>query len=107
MQIALPTGVTLAFDRHGTAGAPSVVFLHGLSSNRTTWRAVVDHVLARGGWQVVNVDQRGHGESGHAASVDGYDAAAYAGHGPGASRRRGAPWGDDHPVPGPGRPGGR
>lgn len=78
MRIELPTGITLVVDRHGDPARPAVVFLHGLSSNRATWRAVIDHVVARGDWQVVNVDQRGHGDSSHAASVDAYDAGSYA-----------------------------
>lgn len=72
----------VAFDRHGDEGAPPVVLLHGLSSARTTYVAVVEHLIAGpvagGRVQVVNVDLRGHGESSHAPTIDGYVAAGYA-----------------------------
>jgi pimeloyl-ACP methyl ester carboxylesterase len=72
----------IAFDRHGDGPAPPVVLLHGLSSARTTYVGVVEHLLhgpvASGRVQVVNVDLRGHGESSHAPTLDAYDASSYA-----------------------------
>jgi pimeloyl-ACP methyl ester carboxylesterase len=71
----------VAFDRHGAESAPPVVLLHGLSSSRSTYDAVVAHLLGHAvhhGWmQVINADLRGHGESSHTA-IDAYDAASYA-----------------------------
>src|SRR5689334_6201144 len=51
---------TLAYEEHGT-GVP-VVFLHGLTFDRTTWRPIVDRL----GDQIrsVAIDLPGHGESG-------------------------------------------
>jgi pimeloyl-ACP methyl ester carboxylesterase len=72
-------GPTLALDCVGPRSAPALVLLHGLSSSRLSYHAVVDH-LARtygDGLRIVNVDMRGHGESDHVA--DGaYDAVSYA-----------------------------
>lgn len=81
MDIELPHGQKLSFSRHGDEAATPLILLHGLSSNRATYAAVVDHMLAgpvkNGDIQVVNVDLRGHGQSGHAAP-DSYDALNYA-----------------------------
>jgi pimeloyl-ACP methyl ester carboxylesterase len=71
----------IAFDRHGDESSPPVVLLHGLSGARTTYAAVVDHLVGHAvehRWvQVVNADLRGHGESSH-TSIDAYDAGGYA-----------------------------
>jgi pimeloyl-ACP methyl ester carboxylesterase len=82
MLLALDHGHhAIAFDRHGDEGAPPVVLLHGLSGARTTYAAVVDHLVRQAvhhGWvQVVAADLRGHGESSHTA-IERYDAAGYA-----------------------------
>jgi pimeloyl-ACP methyl ester carboxylesterase len=72
-------GPTLALDCVGPRSAGALVLLHGLSSSRLSYHAVVNHLGRVYGEQlrVVNVDMRGHGESDHVA--DGaYDAAAYA-----------------------------
>lgn len=57
------------------------MLLHGLSSDRTSYAAVIDHLLAgaipRGEVQVFNIDLRGHGASGH-APPETYDAPTYA-----------------------------
>jgi len=52
-----------------------VVLLHGLSSSRECWKHVA-HELAVDGWNVVQVDLRGHGESPWASDygVDAYTA---------------------------------
>ena len=71
----------IAFDRHGDHSSPPVVLLHGLSSARSSYDAVVAHLLAHAvehRWiQVVNADLRGHGQSSH-VPTDSYDAAGYA-----------------------------
>ena len=77
MRVELPTGQTLALDRVGDPAAPSIVLLHGLSGSRLGYRAVVAHLVARGGLDVIAVDQRGHGESTW-ATLDAYDAPSYA-----------------------------
>jgi pimeloyl-ACP methyl ester carboxylesterase len=80
VKLDLDTGITLAFDRHGEPDAPAVVMLHGLSSNRTDYDGVVARLsgrIERGEIQVIAVDLRGHGESGHAAA-DAYVAKLYA-----------------------------
>ena len=54
---------TLAFEVHGS-GTP-VVFLHGLTFDRTVWRPIVD--LMGGGFSCIMIDLPGHGESAGAA----------------------------------------
>ncbi len=67
----------LAFDSYGDDASPPIVLLHGLSGSRLGWGSVVSHLVDRGGVRVVNVDLRGHGESGR-ATLDTYDAGSYA-----------------------------
>lgn len=55
-------GVRLAGDRGGDAGAPAVVLLHGGGQTRHSWSRAAQGLLA-GGFQVINYDARGHGES--------------------------------------------
>lgn len=57
-----PDGVRLVADRGGDAGAPAVILLHGGGQTRHSWSRAVDRLLAEG-FQVVNFDARGHGES--------------------------------------------
>ena len=82
LTLNLSTGMTLAVEHHGDESAPPLIFLHGLSGRRQSWDAVVEHLLPRyvdsGQLQLVTVDQRGHGESSRAPSVNGYDAPSYA-----------------------------
>ena len=60
-------GATLAYDDNGRSGAPPLVFIHGLSSARTTWARITPgfdtdfHIFA--------FDQRGHGQSSHVAGT--------------------------------------
>jgi non-heme chloroperoxidase len=54
-------GVRLAVHEHGTAGAPSIVFIHGFSQSSHTWDGQVAE-LARE-FHVVTYDMRGHGAS--------------------------------------------
>jgi pimeloyl-ACP methyl ester carboxylesterase len=60
-------GVTLAYDDSGEAGLQPIVLLHGLSSARTTWRRLSDALSGR--YRLVAFDDRGHGESTHAAGT--------------------------------------
>jgi pimeloyl-ACP methyl ester carboxylesterase len=54
-------GIPLAFEVHG-AGTPSLVVVHGWSSDRGYWSGQVGPLAAR--YQTVAVDLAGHGESG-------------------------------------------
>ena len=67
----------LAYDSYGDDAAPPIVLLHGLSGCRWGWGSVVAHLVSRGNARVVNVDLRGHGESGR-ATLETYDARSYA-----------------------------
>ena len=55
-------GVRLVADRGGCADASAVILLHGGGQTRHSWSRAVDHLLAAG-FQVINYDARGHGES--------------------------------------------
>ena len=59
-------GVSLAYDDTSETDLPTVVFIHGLSSARSTWAGIAPRVGGR--HRVVTIDQRGHGESSHAAA---------------------------------------
>jgi pimeloyl-ACP methyl ester carboxylesterase len=55
-------GVRLIGDRGGRADAPAVILLHGGGQTRHSWSRAVERLLAEG-FQVINYDARGHGES--------------------------------------------
>ncbi|WP_077145577.1 alpha/beta fold hydrolase [Sphingopyxis sp. KK2] len=55
-------GVRLVADRGGSPDAPAVILLHGGGQTRHSWSRAVDRLLADG-FQVINYDARGHGES--------------------------------------------
>ncbi len=55
-------GLTLRGDVVGDPRATPVLLLHGGGQTRHSWSDTA-HTLADDGWQVVSVDQRGHGES--------------------------------------------
>ncbi|WP_422059670.1 alpha/beta fold hydrolase [Sphingopyxis sp.] len=57
-----PDGVRLAADRGGNPRDPAVILLHGGGQTRHSWSRVVARLL-REGFQVINFDARGHGES--------------------------------------------
>ena len=59
-------GVRLAVHEWGDAGAPPVVLVHGGFDFARTFD-VFAPMLADAGWRVVAWDQRGHGDSDHAA----------------------------------------
>jgi pimeloyl-ACP methyl ester carboxylesterase len=62
MVYAAPDGVRLIGDRGGDVDAPAVVLLHGGGQTRHSWSRAVDRLLVEG-FQVVNFDARGHGDS--------------------------------------------
>ena len=55
-------GVELVGDEAGDPSAPTVVLLHGGGQTRHSWAGTM-HVLATGGYRVLNFDARGHGDS--------------------------------------------
>lgn len=55
-------GIKLVADRGGGADAPAVILLHGGGQTRHSWNRAVERLLAEG-FQVINYDARGHGES--------------------------------------------
>lgn len=57
-------GVVLAYDDTGDSSRTPLVFLHGLSSARSTWRRFVEAFATE--HRVLTLDHRGHGESAHA-----------------------------------------
>jgi pimeloyl-ACP methyl ester carboxylesterase len=59
-------GVDIAVHEWGDAGAPPLVLAHGGFDFARTFD-VFAPLLAEAGWRVVAWDQRGHGDSGHAA----------------------------------------
>jgi len=60
-------GVQLAYDEGGRRDAAPLLFIHGLSSARTTWNRISP--LFESTHRVVRIDLRGHGESSHAAGT--------------------------------------
>jgi pimeloyl-ACP methyl ester carboxylesterase len=80
MITTLTNGQSIAFDQYGDSAAPALVFMHGLSGYRQTYLRVIQHLegpISSGQIQVLNVDLRGHGESGH-GPFGGYTAGTYA-----------------------------
>ena len=60
-------GVRLAWDEDGPRDAQPLLFIHGLSSARTTWNRISPPFVAS--HRVVRLDLRGHGESTHAVGT--------------------------------------
>jgi pimeloyl-ACP methyl ester carboxylesterase len=58
-----PDNVVLAADVAGNPSAPAVVLMHGGGQTRHSWSGAMRALLAQG-YQVINYDARGHGESG-------------------------------------------
>jgi pimeloyl-ACP methyl ester carboxylesterase len=67
-QYVAPDGVVLVADVAAprTPGAPAVVLLHGGGQTRHSWGTAARTLAARG-YGVVNLDARGHGDSGWSA----------------------------------------
>ena len=57
-----PDGVQLVADVGGRADAPAVILMHGGGQTRHSWSGASRALIARG-YQVINYDARGHGES--------------------------------------------
>lgn len=55
-------GVRLVADHGGNREAPAVILMHGGGQTRHSWNRAVSRLVAEG-YQVVNFDARGHGES--------------------------------------------
>jgi pimeloyl-ACP methyl ester carboxylesterase len=55
-------GVGLVGDQSGKGGAPAVVLMHGGGQTRHSW-AGAGAALSAAGYEVINYDARGHGES--------------------------------------------
>ena len=62
----LAHGLRLSVTEWGDPGAPALLLAHGGFDFSATY-AVFAPLLAAGGWRVVSWDQRGHGDSEHAA----------------------------------------
>ena len=63
-RISVPThdGITLVADAWGDPDRPGVMLAHGGGQTRHSWQAAAQ-ALVRGGYHVVNLDLRGHGDS--------------------------------------------
>jgi len=59
-------GLRLAVYEWGDVNAPPILFVHGGMDFAGTWDLLAP-LVADGGWRVVAFDQRGHGDSEHAA----------------------------------------
>ena len=57
-----PDGVQLMADVGGPQDAPAAIFMHGGGQTRHSWSGATRALIARG-YQVINYDARGHGES--------------------------------------------
>ena len=55
-------GLTLVADSAGPVDGQPVILLHGGGQTRHSWSRAVERLLAEG-FQVINFDARGHGES--------------------------------------------
>lgn len=55
-------GLVLSADVGGPEGAPRVILLHGGGQTRHSWSGAMS-ALVKAGYQVINLDARGHGES--------------------------------------------
>lgn len=60
-------GIDLVADVGGPEDAPAVVLMHGGGQTRHSWSGAMQNLLAAG-YRVINLDLRGHGESGWAPS---------------------------------------
>ncbi len=58
-----PDGIELVGDHGGPLDAPAVILMHGGGQTRHSWDRTVENLLDQG-FQVLNYDARGHGESG-------------------------------------------
>lgn len=66
---AVGAGVEVVADVGGDPAAPAVILLHGGGQTRHSWRGAMRELL-RQGYHVINLDARGHGQSGWSADAD-------------------------------------
>jgi 2-succinyl-6-hydroxy-2,4-cyclohexadiene-1-carboxylate synthase len=59
-----PLSGRLAAEQRGDDGLPRLVFVHGFTQTRNSWKPIAEQFVATG-HQCVVVDLPGHGESGH------------------------------------------
>jgi pimeloyl-ACP methyl ester carboxylesterase len=59
--VTTPSGVRIAFDEAGPAGAPACVLIHGIAQSRACFRSLLESPLAER-HRLVAFDLRGHGE---------------------------------------------
>src|SRR5271168_3362663 len=62
-------GIGLAADVDGDPAAPTVILLHGGGQTRHSWGGAMRQLALRG-YQVINLDARGHGDSQWASDGD-------------------------------------
>ena len=62
-------GIELAADVGGDPAAPAIILLHGGGQTRHSWGAAMRQLVLRG-YQVINLDARGHGDSQWASDGD-------------------------------------
>jgi len=66
---AVPGGIEVVADVGGDPSKPAVILLHGGGQTRHSWGGAMDELLARG-YHVINLDARGHGDSGWSPDAD-------------------------------------
>jgi pimeloyl-ACP methyl ester carboxylesterase len=62
-------GIELVADVGGDPSAPAVILMHGGGQTRHSWGGAMAELL-REGYHVINLDARGHGDSGWSPSAD-------------------------------------
>lgn len=62
-------GLTLVADVDGPSDAPTVVLMHGGGQTRHSWAGTMAQLVGHG-YQVINVDARGHGDSDWPSDAD-------------------------------------
>ncbi len=71
LEIRTRDGLTLFGEVQGPAGAPEILFIHGLRQSRLSWeRQLSDPALA--GFRIATFDLRGHGDSDKPAALAAY-----------------------------------
>ena len=65
VKVTADDGVQLAVDIRGSAADPAVLFLHGVTSSRTTYDWLPESISD--GRRIITYDHRGHGQSEHRA----------------------------------------
>lgn len=73
--LTTPEG-TISYDVHGPDDGPTVVLVPGMGDLRSSWRDLVDPLVAAG-HRVVATDVRGHGDGTHAFTSHGVEPTAH------------------------------